>query len=176
MRVKRSELPRLLGVSRQQVHVDIRDGLYRPGSDGLFDLDEVQRGRLARNPFHGGRRQDPWTEPDPDNDVAAHSPAFREARARREVAEAELAELKVRKARGELMPRSDCEAICVGAFTMARAEWQVIPTRMAERLAGLSASEVKAILTAEVDSILRNTAETLRAAAAKLESEAAGRE
>ncbi len=57
MRVKRSELPRLLGVSRQQVHVDIKDGFYRPGHDGLFDLAEVRSGRAARDPFHGGRRE-----------------------------------------------------------------------------------------------------------------------
>lgn len=57
MRVRRSELPRLLGVTRQQVSKDVRDGLYRAGNDGLFDLDEVRAGRALRHPIHGGRRE-----------------------------------------------------------------------------------------------------------------------
>lgn len=57
MRVRRRDLPGLLGVSRQQVHKDIGDGLYGPGPDGLFDLDEVRAGRGYRSPWHGGRRE-----------------------------------------------------------------------------------------------------------------------
>ena len=85
MRVRRSELPRLLGVSRQQVHADIRAGLYRPGHDGLLDLDEVRQGRGCRDPFRGGRREalapahPPRTPPrsrEPDRDALAVA-AFR---------------------------------------------------------------------------------------------------
>lgn len=61
MRVKRSELPRILGVSRQQVHADIKEGFYGPGDDGLFDLAEVLRGRSARDPFRGGPHKAPAT-------------------------------------------------------------------------------------------------------------------
>ena len=56
MRVKRADLPRLFGITRQSVHADIHEGYYRPGPDGLFDVVEVIQGRRGRSTWHGGKR------------------------------------------------------------------------------------------------------------------------
>lgn len=56
MKMKKTELAAALGISRQQVWRDLRDGYYRADEDGLVDIDEARTGRRNRSGWCGGRR------------------------------------------------------------------------------------------------------------------------
>jgi hypothetical protein len=82
--------------------------------------------------------------------------------------QAKREEQRYLKDAGHLIPRVDARAVTVDAFAMARAEWEVIPTRLSDRLVGLSSIEIRTILAAEVASILGGLAHSLRIKAEKV--------
>ena len=81
------------------------------------------------------------------------------ARAKRETHEANLAELKERQALGELVEASRVTRAVTTWAAMARAAFEKMPDKQAERVAAEGdAQQCHALMTAEIDKVLADLA------------------
>ncbi|HEY3450934.1 MAG TPA: hypothetical protein VGK67_31550 [Myxococcales bacterium] len=87
--------------------------------------------------------------------------AWRVARARKETAQATLAELEVGRAKGELILASQVEARMVAVFSNCKTKLLALPSRARQQLPHLSAADVDVL-----DGIVRETLEALAGGAA----------
>lgn len=80
------------------------------------------------------------------NGAATHAPSpLQEHRARREAAEAAIAEIELAEKRRELVPAKDVESTLVNVFAHCKTKLLGIPARACQRDPSLSASQVKMI-------------------------------
>jgi phage terminase Nu1 subunit (DNA packaging protein) len=99
---------------------------------------------------------------------------IQQARAKREFHEANLAELKERQALGELVDADRVRRVVTTWAATARAGFERIPDKLAERLAVMTApNECHALIALEIDQVLADLA--AGAAAMKLETPTDGR-
>ena len=81
------------------------------------------------------------------------------ARAKRETHEANLAEMKERQALGELVEASRVTRAVTTWAAMARAAFEKMPDKLAERVAAeVDAQQCHALMTAEIDMVLADLA------------------
>lgn len=87
-----------------------------------------------------------------------HAAAYAEARARREKAAADRAELELARLSGEVLPVASVAAAVADVGTRLRADLESMPDRMAVRGAGKGEAELRALLAAEVNRALSELA------------------
>lgn len=86
--------------------------------------------------------------------------SFDEARRRRAVAEAVLAEMEVERAAGRLLKREDVDAAVIGAFARVRARLLAVPGKAAPLVAGNDAAAASEIIRRAIHDALRELSET----------------
>lgn len=173
-RLTQSGLARLLGVKRQAVHDLVKRGIVPMGDDGMIDV-AAATAAMAKTlradsktvasimaapkdtepdtaaPIPAPQQQDP----DPNDATSYHV-----ARTLREAAEARMAQLRLRVMAGDLVEAARVRRAITTLAATARAGFERIPDKLAERLAILSAAnECHALLSAEIDQVLGDLAD-----------------
>lgn len=93
---------------------------------------------------------------DDDDDLPADIPSLKESRARREAAEAALAEIELAEKRRELVPANDVESRLVNVFAQCKTKLLGVPARARQRDPGLSGPQIELF-----ESLLREALEDL---------------
>lgn len=138
----------LPGTSHTAVQHAVAAGRIRLTPEGKVDADEADRlwaantdGGHRRNP---GREQHlravPATDEQPDTDGPV--PDYQESRARREAAEAGLAELELAQEQGKLLPALDVEARLVKVFTESKNKLRGVPSRARQQDPALTVAQL----------------------------------
>ena len=127
------DLAAALGVSTQTLDQWLGRGMpyvSKPGTGSRsyrFDLSAVVRWRLDYERAQA--------------DASTEETDLEEAKRRRAVADAKLAELTLGREEGRLLLREDVDAAVVGAFARVRARMLAIPTKVAPIVHGRSTAE-----------------------------------
>lgn len=100
------------------------------------------------------------TAPDDDDELPADVPSLKESRARREAAEAALAEIELAEKRRELVLAADVESKLVNVFSRCKTKLLGVPSRARQRDPGLSGQQVKLF-----ESLIREALDDLSEAA-----------
>ena len=146
--VTQSALARHLKVSRQAVHDLVKRGILEPDANGLIDLD-LAKHALARKTRPSGKTA-AALEPSAEQEETHHA-----ARARRERAEATMAELKLAEQRGEVIRVDAIRAALAGVLSQCRDAFMALPARLAPVLAAeTDAGRVHRVLSDEVHRVL----------------------
>lgn len=152
--VRQSEFARIIGCGRSYVAALKKAGRLVMTDDGKLVDVEASEARIAatadpaKAPVaerHAGARaaavdgQKPLkTVPDDDSTIAAAAPDYQRARARREEANACLAEIELACTLGKLMEASAVVAAIADAGTTLRSVLETLPAVLAPQLATLS--------------------------------------
>lgn len=102
----------------------------------------------------------PVSAPDDDDELPADVPSLKESRARREAAEAALAEIELAEKRRELVLAADVESKLVNVFSRCKTKLLGVPSRARQRDPGLSGQQVKLF-----ESLIREALDDLSEAA-----------
>ena len=146
------ELAAALDVSTQTLDAWLARGMpfeRRPGAGArtyAFDLAAVLRWRLDYERAQAAAATD---ETDID-----------EAKRRRAVAEARLAEMAADREAGQLLAREDVDAAVIASFVRVRAKLLSIPSKVAPLVAGADVNAAGATLRAAIHDALRELSET----------------
>jgi len=127
-RITQAELARRLGVSRAAVSAAVKVGRIHPGEDGLLD---------SVTAIHEWRESTRRTD-DAHNRKRGGQPKYASARARKENALADLAELKRAQLLGNLVEREDMEAAMKFIGGAMRAAIDAMPDQTAPLIAPIS--------------------------------------
>lgn len=147
----KAELATALGVSVQTVTAWLQRGLptvSRPGTSGRaysFRLSDVVAWRVAQE----AARHDTGAETD-----------LEEAKRRKAVAEAELAEMQAAQQAGRLLAREDVDAAVIGAFARVRARLLAIPQSVAPLVVGADLPEASEAIRRAIYGSLQELSET----------------
>lgn len=152
----------LVGTTHRAVQVAIRDGrIVKAIVDGKIDA------AIADEEWAGTTLEDrvPITGPtapqsDDDDDLPADVPSLKESRARREAAEAALAEIELAEKRRELVLAADVESKLVNVFSRCKTKLLGVPSRARQRDPGLSGLQVQLF-----EALIREALEDLSEAA-----------
>lgn len=159
------EAAKFLGVDRSTVIRWKAAGWTVHYADGSIDVAatrrraEANRDGRGRPPKRAPRTSftDPSTDPPPGEDDGADDPSYLKARARKELAQAQLAELELQRKRGEVISLEDARKVYVSVITSARVALEAVPARVAPRVVGLtSAVDIRRIVQGELASALRS--------------------
>ena len=160
-----SDLAAILGVTVAAVREAIAKGRLEREAGGWLHLEsQAQRFRAtsvgSRN-GHGARPADDGEQLGYDALAAGTAGAtadggesFAAARTRREIAQADLAEVKARETRGELVTVAEAERLWFGATRALRSRLMALPDVLAGRMVGRSRAELRKILDAELRAVL----------------------
>lgn len=146
------DLAAALGVSTQTLDQWLGRGMpyvSKPGAGSRsysFDLSEVLRWRLD---YERAKMDAETDETDLD-----------EAKRRRAVAEARIAEMQADREAGQLLLREDVDAAVVGAFARVRARLLAIPGKVAPIVQGQPTPEAAETIRKAVYEALRELSET----------------
>lgn len=143
----------LPGASHTAVQKAIKAGRIRVGLDGKIDPEEADRLWVAntdeghrRGPAHEPKRpavvEPPASTPLPPLEPGDPVPNYQEARARREAAEAALAEIELAEKRVELVPARDVEARLVKEHSQAKTKLLGVPARARHQDPSLTAEHL----------------------------------
>lgn len=145
-RITQAELARRLNVTRGAVSKAVKSGRITPGEDGLFNLAEAEA---------------QWAANSRPNMRASESPAakgkasgYAASRARREHAQALMAELKLGIARGQYLERAEVDRALDDVVAFARSGLENLPTRVAASLLGLDHAGIVARLRSEINALM----------------------
>lgn len=123
----------------------------------------IDAGRLKASVGRDGAGRPTITNPevadlewDATTRTPVDTPDLQAARARREQALAELAELKLAQARGELVEAAEVERTIVDTFTRCRTKLLGLPARVKQQIPHLSADDV-----ATINALVREALEDL---------------
>ena len=149
-----SEWARSLGISKQAGHQAVaRCGI--PVEDGRVDPDVATALYQKRTRPRARTKEAPSSAA-----VAAGQGGYLASRARREAAEAKLAELKLGEVAGELVRADDVRAECARLATALRNAFLQMPDRLAPVLAAeTEPSRVHALLMTEIRQVLTQLAD-----------------
>lgn len=149
--VARAEIAQALGVSVSQVSLDKKRGM---------PVTSVEAARQWRAENVGPRIKPEHNGGDGSPARGANAQDYWESRARREAAEAELAELKVEEQRGTLVKAADVRAAHAKRLAGLREAMLQIPARLSAVLAAESdQARCHDVLMAEVHTVLQQVAE-----------------
>jgi phage terminase Nu1 subunit (DNA packaging protein) len=105
---------------------------------------------------------------------AAKPANFEDARARTELAKAEMAELDLAERRGELMTVADGEKVMIAAFSRVRAQVLAMPGKYAPRIVGIpTVARANEILRAVADELMQDLRGSVDGLEEELDAEAA---
>lgn len=136
----------LVGTTHRAVQVAIRDGrLVNALVGGKIDA------AIADREWSDTTLEDrvPITGPtspasdDDDDELPADVPSLKESRARREAAEAALAEIELAEKRAEIVLARDVESRLVNVFSRCRTKLLGVPSRARQRDPALSAPQLE---------------------------------
>jgi hypothetical protein len=149
---------RLAGGTHRAVQVAIRDGrLVRAVRDGKIDAaiadKEWSSVTLANRIPHTGPTA---VESDGDDELPPGMPSLAESRARREAAEAALAEIELAEKRGELVLARDVESRLVNVFAHSKTKLLGVPARVRQGDPSLTDTQIELI-----ESMIRDALEEL---------------
>jgi len=170
-RMTQSALARHLSVKRQAINDLVKRGIIMTDQDGKIDVTSA-KDAMAKNLRADAKTvaaimatpepAPPPTAPPPSD--ALDSTSYHVARTLRESAEAKIAQLRLRQLTGNLVEASRVTKAVTTWAAMARAAFEKIPDKTAERLAAMTdAQECHALLTAEIDLVLADLAAGARA-------------
>lgn len=126
-------------------------------SVALTDMQIVARRANAAKASEGRRRaaaarrdgkvdaRPPSTPARPRAKVSASVEAYEVSRARREAANALVAELEAKKMQGELVPLAEVRAEVVQRYTLARTKLLAVPARVRQRAPHLAGADVRLV-------------------------------
>lgn len=178
-RVRKAQLARELGVSRQAISNLVKRGVLSEDKDGLVDV-ELARHAIASRVSPDSKTSQalsvvpaPTGQPVAPQALAAGQPVeelaitnYHVAKTLNESAQAKMNHLKLREMQGELIRVDAVRTAVAGAMSMARESLMQIPTRLAAILAGESdASAIHRMLEAEIITALQELGRGLRASA-----------
>ena len=178
-RVRKAQLARELGVSRQAISNLVKRGVLSEDKDGLVDV-ELARHAIASRVSPDSKTSQalsvvpaPAGQPVAPQALAAGKPVeelaitnYHVAKTLNESAQAKMNHLKLREMQGELIRVDAVRTAVAGAMSMARESLMQIPTRLAAILAGESdASAIHRMLEAEIITALQELGRGLRASA-----------
>jgi phage terminase Nu1 subunit (DNA packaging protein) len=168
----------LPGTSHKAVQKAVAAGRIRLTADGQVDVEEADRLWAART--DEGHRRNPAQEPSrpvppprparaappesppasshlppEDTSGAGQPPDYQESRARREAAEAGLAELELAQEQKKLLPAADVEARLVKVFADCKNKLRGVPSRARQQDPALTAAQL-ALLTELIDAALED--------------------
>ena len=138
----------LVGTTHRAIQVAIRDGrLVKAIRDGKIDA------AIADAEWSDTTLEDrvPITGPtsprvaDDDDDLPSDIPSLKESRARREAAEAALAEIELAEKRGELVLARDVESRLVNVFAHCKTKLLGVASRIRQRDPSLTGAQVDMI-------------------------------
>jgi hypothetical protein len=131
----------LAGGTLRAVQVAIRDGRL---SKSITPDKQVASAAAADAEWGSTTHADriPLTGP---TAAGVQPPDLAESRARREAAEASLAEIELAEKRGELVPVTDVESKLVGVFARCKNKLLAVPSRVRQRDPALSPAQVELI-------------------------------
>ena len=174
--VKQIEFARLLGISRSYITKLKADGRLVVTDDGLVDV-ELSRALITetadpnrddvatRWAAERTQKAAPAAATESEIDEPA-SRTYADARARKEHAQADIAEMERDKQRGQLIERAAVEAAFEDVMTALRQSLEQQPHRVAPMLVGLELDAIRATLKQEINGALselvRNFGATLR--------------
>lgn len=134
----------LVGTTHRAVQVAIRDGrIVNALVDGKIDpaIADVEWSETTledRVPLTGPTSP----SPDDDDDLPGDIPSLKESRARREAAEAALAEIELAETRRELVPAKDVESKLVNVIAHCKTKLLGVPARARQRDPALTGQQV----------------------------------
>jgi hypothetical protein len=135
--IRQAELARRIGVSRAAVSAAAKAGRITPVSDGLFDS------AIAISEWRDNTRQN--SEKTPGDRVATRAPGgqpkYASSRARKELALAQMAELRLAQKSGDLFPLDDVETTLLFFGGEMRAAMENFPDRVTPLISTLSSPE-----------------------------------
>lgn len=144
---------RHLGVSHTAVRKAIDSGRLAGSVVWLDGKPKIANVELAETEWHGGRRPQATDEPDADADEGSGYPAHR---ARREAAQADLAELKLRERRGELVVAEEVAREWADQVVAVKTRLLGVPTRLRQQLPSVSSA-----VAGMVEDLIREVLEEL---------------
>lgn len=150
-RISQAELSRRLGVSRVAVSKAVKSGRITPGEDKLFDSDQA----IAE--WKSNTRTAMKAEASPGEKLKREKggqPKYATARARKELANARIAEIKEERLRGLYCLASEVGQVVDEVITDFRMSLERFPGRLAHELAHKDAGRIRAVLQEEVRGIL----------------------
>lgn len=170
--ISRKDLADLWGVSINTIDVMRQQGKIRTLATGLFDYDHAVAFRAGQDPSRGAiakqinpRGKVPGAKPDPaaegedsEEEISADAKTAQEAlqaRTEKMRAQAELAELRLREANGELLNRVDVKRASFNAASVLNNGLTGLGTRLGPRLTMRPADEIEEILNAELRAVAR---------------------
>lgn len=162
-----ADLARELKITRQAVSKAEKSGRISRAASGMFDLDAASiQYRLHTDPEQQARsmqqRSDGGTEvlDPPAVELRGDAAALIAAKARREAAEAQLAELELAEKRGEIMAVGEHKRVLFAVARSVRDALLQIPVRAAALLSAESSTQgCQAILDAEIHKALQQLAD-----------------
>ena len=142
-RIKPADLARELGVSRQAINDLQKRGKLPRSDDGLVDVD-LARHAIASRVRPSGKTAGALTAPPPPKSAFGVTPpeveqvSYMEAKRQREMAEAKMAQIKLRQLEGELVSFEGVRAAATRMSRMSRDSVLGVPSRIAPVLANES--------------------------------------
>lgn len=139
----------LVGTTHRAVQVAIRDGrIVKAIVDGkinaaIADLEWSETTLDSRIPHTGPTA--PVVRDDDDEDLPSDIPSLKVSRARREAAEAALAEIELAEKRGELVLARDVEVKLKNVFTQCKTKLLGVASRVRQRDPSLTGDQVDLI-------------------------------
>lgn len=140
-RIKPAELARELGVSRQAINDLQKRGKLPRSDDGLVDVD-LARHAIASRVRPSGKTAGALTTPATPApvfgggmSVDAEQVSYMEAKRQREMAEAKIAQLKLRQMEGDLVSIEKVRAASMRMARMLRDAVLGVPSRIAQTIA-----------------------------------------
>lgn len=162
-RINAAELSRRLKVTRGAVSKAIKSGRITPGEDGLLDAEEAAREWQANTRPNMKASASPAAK--------AKSASYTDARARKETAHAAMAELRLMKAQGELIPREAAEYAMDDLAVSLRARLESVPDRWYAILAPITdLAEIRELLLTMIEEELRAVSESAHKRAQELQA------
>lgn len=147
-----SGLAAALGVTRAEVAEAIHAGRITADLSGRYDLDQ------ARTAWGKAR-----TDARPPQPIEADPLGFAAARARRELAAAEINELRLARLRGEYIRTVEATAAVGDVISIFRQTLENLPHRAAPQLVGNDLDGIRAILKHEIRQALQACSDSLAA-------------
>ena len=177
-RVRKAQLARELGVSRQAISDLVKRGVLSEDKDGLVDV-ELARMAIASRVSPDSKTSQALAVTPPivaapvasaagSDDAEAPITNYHAAKTLNEIAQARMNQLKLQEMQGELIRVEAMRTAVARAMALAQESLMQIPTRLSFILAGESeASAIHRLLDGEISRALQDLGHSLRVATAE---------
>ena len=127
-----------IGCTQQRVSQLVKDRIIKPRKDRKIHIPQAKEAYLAHVNISQQRDLNKTpTDPKKKETIAEQTERYHKARADREVAEAELAQLELKKKKGELINAEDTKKTIIDVCRTTRDRLLAIPRRVAPMVVGV---------------------------------------